>query len=160
MICYYQLNLYTGKVGYVFTDKNIRWNIIPIYFGNFIGAGAVSLPIRYIKPELVDTAKALAAHKLEMGIFSIIISSIACGILMYLAVDNYKNNSNMMAKNLGIIMCVAVFILSGFEHSIADMNYFFLGLNNYTQIGWTIGFLGLVSIGNALGAWCARLVTK
>ena len=56
MICYYQLNLYTGKVGYVFTNRNIRWNIIPIYFGNFIGAGAVSLPIRYIKPELVDTS--------------------------------------------------------------------------------------------------------
>ena len=43
-----------------------------------------------------------------------------CGILMYIAVDIYKNKKSI----LGIFLAVPVFILSGFEHSIANVGYF------------------------------------
>ena len=51
---------------------------------------------------------------------SAVAKGVFCGVLMYIAVDNYKSKGSM----LGTFICVPVFILAGFEHSIADMFYF------------------------------------
>lgn len=42
---------------------------------------------------------------------------------MYLAVNGYKENKDS-GKYLSIFLCVIVFILCSFEHSIANMYYF------------------------------------
>ena len=62
---------------------------------------------------------------------------------MFLAVDILKN-----AKTpVGIVFCVPVFILAGFEHSIADMFYFFTA-RLFT--GEMILFLVIVVLGNTV----------
>ena len=67
-----------------------------------------------------------------------------CGILMYAAVWIYREKKTA----LGILFCIPVFILSGFEHSIADMFYFALaGLFNPRAFV----FILLVVLGNSLG---------
>ena len=68
---------------------------------------------------------------------------------MYIAVNNYKKSSNNFGKYIGIFMCVIVFILSGFEHCIANMFYFSLA-----KI-WSLkalGYLGLMILGNSIGS--------
>jgi len=68
-----------------------------------------------------------------------------CGILMYLAVSIYKEKNSV----LGILFCVPVFILCGFEHSIADM--FYLGASGIFSVK-IILFTALVVAGNTFGA--------
>ena len=53
------------------------------------------------------------------GIIDAIVKGVMCGVLMYIAVDVYKSKGSY----LGVFICVPVFILAGFEHSIADMFY-------------------------------------
>ena len=64
---------------------------------------------------------------------------------MYLAVSIFKEHKTPM----GILFCIPVFILSGFEHSIADMAYF---ATARVFTGQSVLFLFLVVVGNALGA--------
>lgn len=63
---------------------------------------------------------------------------------MYLAVSTYKEKNTV----LGILFCVPVFILSGFEHSIADM--FYLGASGIFSLSAALFMLAVV-IGNSLG---------
>ena len=63
---------------------------------------------------------ALAEKKLAMGAPygpRVFFAGVLCGILMYTAVWVYKQKNTAAA----IFFCVPVFILAGFEHSIADM---------------------------------------
>lgn len=64
---------------------------------------------------------------------------------MYLAIDNFKKSGN----HLFVIAPVMIFILSGFEHSVANMFYFSLaGMWN----GKSIFYLFLMILGNGIGA--------
>ena len=67
-----------------------------------------------------------------------------CGVLMYTAVWIYREKKTA----LGILFCIPVFILAGFEHSIADMFYFSLAGLFKTR---ALVFLLLVVLGNSLG---------
>ena len=92
----------------------------------------------------MENAIARCLPRLEMGVLPILITAFFCGILMYTAVAIYKEKGSP----LGIFFCVPVFILSGFEHSIADMFYFFCAR---MFSGEVFLFLLLVVIGNAVG---------
>ena len=64
---------------------------------------------------------------------------------MYLAVSTWRDSKTP----LGILFCIPVFILSGFEHSIADIFYF--AASGMVSLKAFL-FLWLVILGNALGA--------
>ena len=151
MICMYNMNLYTGKIGYVVVNKkNYLFELLLTLIGNFIGAYILSLGVLNTRfNSISDKAKLICEMKLNDKISSILILSILCGILMYIAVNNYKKHSTSIGKYMGIFMCVMVFILSGFEHSIANMFYFsvakMLSLN-------TLLYIFIMVIGNSIGA--------
>ena len=64
---------------------------------------------------------------------------------MYLSIDNYNKNRNIAF----IIAPVMIFILSGFEHSVANMFYFHLA----GAYSWkALGYLLVMVIGNGVGA--------
>ena len=67
-----------------------------------------------------EKAKTLADIKLNDTLISILILSFFCGILMYLAVNTYKEVKDI-GKYLAVFLGVIVFILCGFEHCIANM---------------------------------------
>ena len=137
LICTRGYNLYTGKIGYIQKPKEIVDMLIYIC-GNAIGTLMVAAT------QVMSTTDLITA-KLALPWWLVLIKAIGCGILMYLAVDIYKTKQNYW----GIITCIPAFILAGFEHSIADMFYIWLGGN----FGWkTWVFLGIVIIGNAIGA--------
>lgn len=127
IIVVYSFNLYTGKIGYLinnFNKKYIRELIITL-IGNFIGTFFVGFILKYtrIYNMISEKAKTLADIKLNDTLISILILSFFCGILMYLAVNTYKEVKDI-GKYLAVFLGVIVFILCGFEHCIANMYYF------------------------------------
>lgn len=151
MICIFNMNLYTGKIGYIINNKkSYLLELLLSLLGNFIGTYLVAFLIRNTRyAYLSETAREISMIKINDSIISILILAIFCGILMFLAVDNYKKNKSDFAKYLGIFMCVIVFILSGFEHCIANMFYFSLGSLWSTKSLW---YIIIMIMGNSIGA--------
>lgn len=160
IIVVYSFNLYTGKIGYLinnFNKKYIRELIITL-IGNFIGTFFVGFVLRYtrIYTSISDKAKGLVDIKLNDTLISILILSFFCGILMYLAVNTYKEVKDI-GKYLAVFLGVIVFILCGFEHCIANMYYFTV---SSTWSLNTLLYLLVMILGNSLGGILIPLCNK
>lgn len=145
-ICYEGLYLFTGKIGYIALqhDQQSVAAVLVTLLGNLLGTLASGLAVGYVKPAYMETAAAMCAKKLAMAPGQVFLAGVFCGILMFLAVDIFKN-----AKTpVGILFCVPVFILAGFEHSIADLFYFFTAR---LISGEMASFLLIVVLGNTVG---------
>ena len=146
MVCLNGLNLFTGKVGYA-VEQPLSYilDLIVIWIGNFLGTGFVALTINLTRVSgIKETAAKLSETKLNDSPISLFILGIFCGILMFVAVDGYKNSSNPII----LFTCVSVFILCGFEHCIADMFYFSIsGSWNATAFIYIL----IITLGNSLG---------
>ncbi len=158
-ICVFGLNLFTGKIGYAIATRN-RPDCALIWLGNLCGCMLCALLIRLAFPALAERAASLVTAKLELCALQAVIRGFFCGILMYIAVDNFKNNRGDFGRYLGILLCVPVFILSGFEHSVADMFYCALGVQSAAQALHCVVFLLLVTLGNSLGALVFWVLTR
>ncbi len=153
----YNLNLYTGKIGYLITNFNLKYikELIITLIGNFIGACSVGFILRYtrIYDKIYEKSLILANTKLNDNILSIFILSIFCGLLMYYAVNGFKKQTDF-GKYLVVYLGVTVFILCGFEHCIANMYYF-----SVADI-WslkTLGYTGIMVLGNSIGSFIIPL---
>lgn len=151
MICAFKMNLFTGKIGYIIQNRN-NPNCLIIWLGNLVGTAASAALVRIAKPQLGAAAKELMAAKLNQSWLSICILAFFCGILMYLAVENYASNPSDAGKIVGIFLCIATFILSGFEHSIADMGYAAMAVSSIGEAGRMLVFVIVVSAFNGVGA--------
>jgi nitrite transporter NirC len=74
---------------------------------------------------------------------------------MYLAVDSYHKLKNPGASLLVVIFAVSIFIVAGFEHSIADMSYLVLS-KTFTVEAFL--FILVVLTGNMIGAVILNLL--
>ena len=145
-ICFKGYSLYTGKVGYIpEAHGKDEWSVLLLgLLGNLIGTYISGVAVRYAIPAIGETALTICTAKLTQTAVSTLIRGIFCGLLMYLAVSIYRDNKTP----LGILFCIPVFILSGFEHSIADMFYFAAS----GIVSWkAFGFIWLVILGNSIG---------
>lgn len=115
-VCTYGLDLYTGKIGYVRSNKNyigmLKMLVVNLVAGYILG---------YMSRDVVATevVKGITDAKLEQNMIKTIIASYFCGMVMFLAVDMYKKDNT-----LGIFFGIPAFILSGFEHCVANAIYF------------------------------------
>jgi len=154
------LNLYTGKVGYLLNNNLVYIKEVLItLIGNFVGTFSISSILRFSRISKIINfeAEKLCIIKLNDNILSIFILSIFCGILMYLAVNGYKESKNDFAKYAGVFLCVSVFILSGFEHCVANMCYFTFA--NMWSLK-TFKYLVIMVLGNGLGGLLFPLADK
>ena len=151
VICMYGMNLFTGKVGYVLINKfNYIYELLITIGGNFIGTFLVARLVLLTRfKSISDKAVNLVNLKLNDNLLSIFILSILCGILMYIAVNNYKKINNEIGKYSCIFMCVMVFILSGFEHSIANMYY--ISVANLLSLK-SLLYILVMLLGNSIGS--------
>ena len=145
-ICCMGLFLFTGKIGYLAEERTAAYavSMLVTLAGNCAGTLVCGRLIACAKPSLAEKAAQLCQGKLTMTPMAAVITAFFCGILMYTAVAVYKEKNTL----LGVVFCVPVFILSGFEHSIADMFYLFTA-GIFTMRA--VGFLLLVILGNTLG---------
>lgn len=159
VILTFGFNLFTGKVGYAVENKPTYLGELGIiWLGNFVGAALSALLITQTRISAIsDKAAELCDIKLNDSVTSIFILAFFCGILMFIAADGYKNIQNPVGQILAIFLPVVVFILSGFEHCIANMYYFTLAGSWSTK---AFGYLIIMSLGNAAGGILIPLVRK
>lgn len=150
-ICSYGLHLYTGKVCYFFdNDNKYKLQIPLIWIGNLIGIEILCFLLKYTRYyiNLNEKALILCQTKINDNLLSLFILGFFCNIMIYIAVEGYKTIQFEFGKYLSLFLGVMVFILCGFEHSIADMYYF--GIANVWNIDVIIKLI-TITIGNAFG---------
>ena len=143
MVCKFNLSLFTGKVSYISSIKQLPY-IITILVGNILGA-----TILLIFPS--QEAYNIVVSKLDTSILQTFVEAALCNVLIYLAVESYKQNVVIT------ILSIAVFILCGFEHSIANVCFIFSARLFTLDILWN--FL-VVTVGNAVGGIIIHNVHK
>ena len=146
-ICLKGYALFTGKVGFLpeSHDREALQLLLLCLLGNLLGTLVCGSALRFAVPAIGERALELCTGKLTQLPAATLLRGCFCGLLMYLAVSIWRDRQTP----LGILFCIPVFILSGFEHSIADMFYF---AASGIVSAEAFGFLWLVVIGNALGA--------
>ena len=145
-ICAKGYSLYTGKVGFM-AYAHGAGDFAALgccLLGNIVGTFAAGVLIRFALPAVGAAAETLCDAKLEQEIPTAFIRALFCGILMYLAVAVYREKSTY----IGILFCVPVFILCGFEHSVANMFYFAVAGKLSLQ---TALYLAVIVLGNSVG---------
>ncbi|MDR1771120.1 MAG: formate/nitrite transporter family protein [Hungatella sp.] len=152
-------NLYTGKVCYIVNEKpSYLKTILIVYIGNFAGTVGAGIIFKHTKlVRLVNHTSELVNMKLSDTLFSTFIMAVMCGVMMCIAVIGYQTVKDGIGKYLSLIMPIMVFILSGYEHSIADMFYFTMG-NAWNAKAFL--YILVISAGNLAGGNLIPLAKK
>jgi len=159
-IIVFRLQLYTGKIGYLpFQKLSYCVELGLTWAGNLLGTFISAMFIRNTRifAGFSERVGEISQVKLEDGALSIFLLSIFCGVLMFIAVDAYRIGKGSTLKALAIFIPVMVFILSGFEHVIANMFYFSLaGVWDLHCLIWVI----IMTIGNSIGGMMIPVYQK
>ncbi|MBR2721071.1 MAG: formate/nitrite transporter family protein [Lentisphaeria bacterium] len=154
IVCF-SLKLYTGAIGYLAEQgKNFfryLYELLLIWLGNLAGCAAVGYAVRATRVFSGMEAKVQNIVNIKMADSpaSLLILSIFCGILMFTAVDAFRNDKlPPVCRPVMVFLCVMVFILSGFEHCIANM-YYFSAADVWS--GKTLMLILLMTLGNSIG---------
>lgn len=146
-ICIKEYSLYTGRICYMLDahDKD-EWSTLLLgLLGNTVATVLCGVAIRYAIPGIGVAAEAACSARLAgQTLPQTFIRAIFCGIMVYLSVAIYKEKESVV----GIIFCIPTFVLSGFEHSIADIFYF--GASGIVSARAFV-FIAVVLAGNTVG---------
>ena len=160
-ICTMKFNLFTGKICYLFDNKvSYLIDLAIIWVGNFVGTFVTGniLKLTRIYPALQEKAQTMVKVKLADEPISVFILAIFCDILIYLAVEGYKNNPHELGKYLSRLFGVTVFILCGFEHCVANM--FYISVADMWTWSHAIEHIIIVTLGNSVGGLLIPLLRK
>ena len=150
-VCSFGLNLYTGKVCYVFENKiGYTLDVVIIWLGNLVGTWATAklYLMTRIGEAMATKADALCQVKLGDDLLSIFVLAIFCNVMIFIGVDGYKRIPHEVGKYLALFFGVVVFIICGFEHCVANMFYFSVA---GAWSAKTFGYLIVMTLGNAVG---------
>ena len=173
LVCFFKLNLYTGKIGIAFRNKKIDKKGLNVFawlgyilLGNAIGAflfGLIIYLFTLIDPESVFslTIKSVGeARVLDFSfnsIFQMSYKSILCGALVYIAIYFFNNLKTIFGKVIGVVVPIAFFVYVGLQHCIANM--FYIAAGGAWNLGSMIGLL-ICILGNSVGALLLDLFVK
>ncbi len=153
MICNFDFYLYTGKICYLpqsFINKTKSTTIINLLIGligNFLGTLIMGGFLHFtVQPS--EIVKQMVEVKMNYEWWRLLVLGMGCGMLIYFAVEGFKKINSNVGKYLVLILCIAGFIICGFEHCIADMFYFIYAFEFSFKALLTII---LVIIGNSIG---------
>lgn len=146
--------LFTGKVPYMESLEDLRVLLL-VLCGNLCGTFCMGAVYRLACPSKVAYAVEIATNKTSEG-WRVIPLAMLCNVMIYIAVEAYKNLTEGSERAYPIIvLCVMVFILSGFEHCVANAFYFTVaGIASKTVALYLIWNI----VGNALGGIIARKI--
>ncbi len=117
-------------------QKKVSWgNSIKIWIVSYIGnlVGSIILAWLYVSTGLVNGPLAeffiaLNSGKMSASASNLFFKGILCNLLVCLAVFCFIKMKTESGKLIMIFWCLFAFITSGFEHSIANMTIFSVGL--------------------------------
>ncbi|MBK5252679.1 MAG: formate/nitrite transporter family protein [Peptostreptococcaceae bacterium] len=137
--------------------RNLIKNLTIVFFGNFIGSIVLAYMLAnsgLYGPAVASKAIAIANEKISLSVSEAIIRGIFCNVLVVLAVWMQAGAKDISGKILAMWFPVMLFVLSGFEHSIANMYFIPLGIFLGADITWSqmwIVNIIPVTIGNIIG---------
>ena len=131
LVLIYEFNLYTGKVPYMKIKRASVKRVTVALIGNTIGAFITGIIFSFTNLELSQKAAVICNRKLSEG-FRVAVLAIMCNVLIFFAVDiwhksEWSSDMKVVLRAPMVVLCIMVFILCGFEHSIANIFYFSLG---------------------------------
>ncbi|MDO4834662.1 MAG: formate/nitrite transporter family protein [Bacillota bacterium] len=133
--------LFTGNCLMVIgaLDKRIRWSRIwrnwaIVYVGNFTGSILIALCAKV--SGMWDSGGGMlgamtvktAIGKCGLDFLQALIMGICCNVLVCLAVWMATGSSETIGKIFAIWFCIGLFIVCGFEHSVANMYFIPAGM--------------------------------
>ncbi len=131
------LPLYTGKIGYI-RELKIT-DLLQILLGNLIGVVVPAVMVLSCRKEFYEGMRAASETKFSNSFVSMIMLGALCGVLMLIAVYS--------KKPVITVLCIMIFILSGYEHCIADFPFLVVNLS----AGNVLKFVCIV-LGNSIGS--------
>ena len=109
------------------TTTRMLKNWLVVYFGNYVGATFLVLLIFFSGLYNADNgqwglnALLVAQHKLHHSFIEAIALGMLCNIMVCLAIWMAFGARSVTDKMFAVLLPVAMFVASGFEHSIANM---------------------------------------
>lgn len=158
LICIFSLNLYTGKIGYLFNkEKDIKvLDLLIMVLANFVGAvlfGLIFTALFKDNDILSATANNVAESKFGnltfVNTMLLLLKSTLCGIFVYIAVYLFGKAESFGGKVLAIWIPIFSFVYLGLDHSIANM-FYMSAMNNYSINAFVLILIAI--IGNSIGA--------
>ena len=157
----YEMNLFTGMVANIpKMGVNKIWRLPFCFLGNVVGVAIVALLVSCtpLADMVIPQAQSIAQAKLsaENWWLSAFCSAILCGALITLSVWSVKYSPRKgLDATLGVTFPIIVFAFCGFDHSVANVLYFFF----YGQFTWQIiGYEVLAVLGNIIGGIILPLI--
>ncbi|SKC85666.1 formate/nitrite transporter family protein [Maledivibacter halophilus] len=152
-------NLMTlGLLDRKITVKQMLKNWGLVYIGNFVGSIVLAWLLRksglYISQDMTAKAIEIAEAKMSLTFVEAFIRAILCNMLVVLSVLLATASKDVIGKIFAIWFPIMLFVLSGFEHSIANMFFIPLGkLVGFNTLWTTIWIKNLipVTLGNIVG---------
>ena len=157
----FDAELFTGRVAR--DDYSAGQKLLMLLF-NVLGAAACGVLVCTLVDPITDKAGQVMDDLAAWGPLTVFCKALMCGICMYLATTKAGEGSRLPH----VIYGVALFILSGYAHSVAIAGYTALGLwagmTEWSQAGalplehllawgWV---LPVAALGNAVGSWIIR----
>lgn len=144
-------------------EKRVSWSSsikiwIYSYIGNLLGSifvGWLYFSTGLAKGGIADFIVSVSASKMNAPFMELFFRGVLCNILVCLAVFAFLKLKEEISKLVMIFWCLFAFITSGFEHSIANMTLFTIGL--FVPHGPEVSLSGFatnmipVTIGNFVG---------
>ncbi len=116
IVCRYSLRLFTGMAGYL--CKSTWMDFLIAAAVNCVCAWLVGFAASFHEG-VREKAAAVCQIKFSVSPGWLFFSAVLCGIMIYLGVDYYKKHGNC----LGILFAIPIFVISGFDHTVADLFY-------------------------------------
>jgi len=161
-IMIFEMKLFTGMISDMFDlgYKNY-WQLAVCFLGNTIGVLLVGALVSFSPISNVEILGAsIISQKLAVDAWylSALCSSALCGVLISLSVKSYLYTSKKgLSATLGVIFPIVVFAFCGFDHSVANMLYFYhLGEFSLKIVAYVL----LTILGNVLGGITVPLIVK
>ena len=142
--------LFTGQCLLLATDRRKAAVILPIsWVGNFVGTLIVGVVLVGVLPPPIPYVFAVTAQaKIALSLPHAFALGVGCNLLVCLGVVLWRRHGA-----IGAYVPVFLFVVCGFEHSVAAMFYLAAGLPSKKLLTDILPFLAVVTAGNIVGGW-------
>lgn len=133
-------------------------SLVTVYFGNFIGSLFIVIIVYlagiYDSKHMLDIIINIAKSKVSMTFIQAMSKGILCNIVVVLSVWMTFSSKDITSKILSCWFPIMLFVLSGYEHCIANMFFIPLGIlanADVTILEMFLNNLLPVTLGNFIG---------
>ena len=131
------------------------------WVGNLVGSWVGVLLFHYAGADspapVAATFAGVSAAKCGYSVLQLVLRGVLCNILVCLAVWCAARLKDETAKLIMVFWCILVFMVCGFEHSIANMSIIGVALFNPSATGVTVAAYAnnviWVTVGNVIGGF-------